>query len=269
MSQPDPLAQNIPPTVSQLIATHQLSPPRRVYQLKLLPRGIISSSLFILLGAAFFVGSFLSFGTGGFFFRLLLGLVLLAIGLFPPILHILNRSLRVYVCSQGLVHLLNGKTEIICWDQVETVQIGPGASVTLHRTDGKVFIFNNSLVDFEDLAGIIADQTTQFMLPQALATYEAGTPVIFGDLKVDQQGLSKGDKTLPWDRVKSISTVRTGNPQSPYQAVVIRQQGNPIIPWANIGVADIPNILIFYELTERILKNQQEGTSSFTAQESS
>lgn len=260
----------IPTEITELIATHRLGRFRTSYKPRALPQGLIWSSFFILLGLFFFLGSFFVLGTGSFFLPFLIGLVLLGIGLLPSIFHFLNRSWQVYVCKEGLISTRKGHSDVIRWDEVTVVQVNPGVSYTLHRTDGKILSFHDTLRDIKNLGEIIVKDTTRYLLPQALTTYADGSAVVFGQISVTQQGIRRGKETLPWNQVKSIQTVVTRTQTgfisgSRYHSLVIRQKGKPLLPWATVSVVEMPNYILFCELTERILTTSREGISSSTA----
>lgn len=255
----------IPREITELIATHRLGSFRISYKPGTLPRGLFGSTFFIVLGLIFSLGSFLVLGTGSFFLPFLIGLVLLGIGLLPLVAHFLNRNWQVYLCNEGLISTRKGHTDVIRWDEVTIVQVDPGVSYTLYRTDGKIISFNDTLRDSKNLGEIIVKNTTRYLLPQVLTSYAAGSAVVFGQLSVNQQGLSKGNKTLPWNQVKNIQTVVISRGRSRYQYLVIRQKGKSLRPWVEIPVAAMPNYILFCELTEHILTTSQEGTPSPTA----
>src|ERR1700719_2385469 len=137
----------IPGQITELLATHRLGRFRTTYIPRTFPRGLFGSSFFIVLGLIFFLGSFLVLGTGGFFPPFLIGLVLLGIGLLPVVAHFLKRHWQVYLCTEGLISTRKGHTDVIRWDEVTIVQVNPGVSYTLHRTDGKIFTFDDTLRD--------------------------------------------------------------------------------------------------------------------------
>lgn len=255
----------IPREITEVIATHRLGRFRTSYKPRTFPRGLLGSTFFIVLGLFFSLGSFLVLGTGSFFLPLLIGLVLLGIGLLPLVAHFLKRSWHVYLCNEGLISTRKGHTDVIRWDEVTIVQVDPGVSYTLHRTDGKIIPFNDTLRDVKNLGEFIVKNTTRYLFPQVLTTYAAGSAVVFGQLSVNQQGLSKGKETLPWNQVKSIQTVVITRGRSRYPYLVIRQKGKPLRPWVEVPVAAMPNYLLFCELTEQILTTSQEGTPSPTA----
>ena len=249
----------VPAAIAELITTHRLGRFRTRYTPRILPRGLFWSVVFTLLGLIFFIGSFLVLGTGTFFPPFLVGLI-------PPMLHFLNRSWQVYLCKEGLISTRKGLTDIIRWDEVTVVLVGPGISYTLRRADGKELLFDDTLRDVKDLGEIIVKETTRYLLPQALTSYAAGSTVFFGELSVNQQGLLKGKVALPWNQVESMRTVLMGTGSSQYQALVIRQKGKSLRPWATIPVAAIANYMLFRELTEHGLKTSQKETSSSAAQ---
>ena len=92
-------------------------------------------------------------------------------------LHFLNRSWQVYLCKEGLISTRKGLTDIIRWDEVTVVLVGPGISYTLRRADGKELLLDDTLRDVKDLGEIIVKETTRYLLPQALTSYAAGSTV--------------------------------------------------------------------------------------------
>jgi tetratricopeptide (TPR) repeat protein len=160
-------SSRVPAAIAELITTHRLGRFRTRYTPRMVPRGLFWSIVFTLLGLIFFIGSFFVLRTGSFFPSILLGLVLLSIGLIPPIFHFLNCSWQVYLCKEGLISTRKGRTDIIRWDEVTAVLVGSGVSYTLRRADGKELRFDDTLRDVKDLGEIIVRETRRYLFPQA------------------------------------------------------------------------------------------------------
>lgn len=166
-------SSNVPPEIAELITTHRLGRFRIRYTTRLLPRGVFGSLFFTLFGLFFFIGSFFVLGTGNFLPALLIGLVLLSLGLILPIRHFLNRSWQVYLCKEGLISTRKGRTDVIRWDEVTAVQVGPSTSYTLRRADGKALQFDDTLRDVKNLGEIIIKETRPYLSPQTPSSRDA------------------------------------------------------------------------------------------------
>lgn len=160
-------SSQIPAKIAELITTHRLGRFRTRYTARTLPRGLFANLFFTVLGLIFFIGSFFVLGTGNFLPALLIGLALLGLGLILPIRHVLNRNWQVYLCKEGLISTRKGRTDIMRWDEVTAVQVGPGVSYTLRRADGKGLLLDDTLRDIKDLGEIIMKETRPYLYPQA------------------------------------------------------------------------------------------------------
>jgi hypothetical protein len=200
----------------------------------------------------------------------IIGLLLLAGALIAPLIFLLNRSQRVYVFAEGLVQSKGNTSEMVRWDQVESVlqaiikitykvvYVIPIARIVRHaytvrRTDGTRLVFRDSLRGVEALGDRVSRETARYLFPKALAAYRAGEQVAFGDLMVSKQGISRSGKLLPWTQYQKVD-VANG-------VVKIQQQGKRL-SWASVQVRRLPNVVVFLNLMEAIQREQRQGQAA-------
>jgi hypothetical protein len=253
----------LPPAAYELAARYQLGPPMAEYQRWFQPRELIGSAALILVGLFFVFGSLFTTSPDGPLGFLIVGLIFIAAGLIWPLIFLLNFSHRVYVCAEGLIQVRGSKADVVRWDQVEsflqavtrrtTRAYGiPVARFTSHiytvrRMDGTKLTFKDGLRNVENLGNTIARATAHRLTPRAIAAYNSGAPVAFGNLSISQQGISMGQKLLPWSEYQGYQ-IKNG-------AVSIRQQGKKL-NWATLPVRRFPNLLVFVALMDYIHSSQ-------------
>jgi tetratricopeptide (TPR) repeat protein len=199
---PQEPSSNVPPEIAEFITTHRLGRFRTRYTARLFPRGVFGSLFFTLFGLFFFIGSFFVLGTGNFLPALLIGLVLLSFGLMLPIRHFLNRSWQVYLCKEGLISTRKGRTDVIRWDEVTAVQVGPSTSYTLRRVDGKALQFDDTLRDVKNLGEIIRKETRPYLFPQTPSSRDAKSQSAFAS----SSGVSQQDGNTPLTNASDLSS---------------------------------------------------------------
>ena len=158
-----------------------------------------------------------------------------------------KRDLRVLVLPDGLSYTRRGRTEIIRWDEVAAVwqaitrvqHTFTVRSCKVQLDDGRKYTFNNALRNVTQLIATIQQQVTPRILARASDAYAAGETVPFGKLGVSKAGISRGNRTLPWDQVKRV-TVDKG-------VITVRKQGS-LLKWTSVRVAETPNFFVFASL---------------------
>lgn len=231
--------QAIPSEAFQLAAANYLGTPTAVYKAGIpafeLVMSVISFGAGTWVGIAIFSAQ--SNGTainplGVLLFALLIG----GWGLLWPIRYLLNLSLRVYVCTNGLLWVKGGNTVAIRWDQVESVTQsytlrrfgfwipafftgGVFAVLALRsmfpvykvrRADGVQIKLNDGISKVKALGTTVLVETSNALLPRMIASLRAGSSVSFGPVTATQQGLTKGNKTLPWADCEGVGIARGG-----------------------------------------------------------
>jgi len=110
----------------------------------------------------------------------------------------------------------------------------------------KTLKFTNDWHNILDLGNVLMNETSRYLFPQAMAVYNTGMPVAFGELKLSLQGISGRKRNLAWSQVKHIDVGQT--------AVTIEAIDTPK-PWATFRIAGIPNLLVFERLLDYTRKS--------------
>jgi hypothetical protein len=207
---------------------------------------VLISALLIIAGVAMALGGFFSSDSpsGSRFLFLSLGLVYALPGTLWFVSTVRKRDLHVRVFPEGFSYTKGGKTELVRWDEVETVRQAitrvqhtfTVRSCTLQLKDGSKYTFNNALRNVGELIHTTQREVTPRLLSRLNEQYRAGQVVRFGKLAISEAGISHGRKTLPWDQVGSASVSKG--------VVTIRKRGR-LLKWASIDVAQIPNFFVF------------------------
>jgi hypothetical protein len=116
----------------------------------------------------------------------------------------------------------------------------------VQRVDGVKFVFDHTFSRLRELGKAIEQESARYLLPQAIAAYNAGQPIVFGKMYVNFSGVSDGRKTLPWSELKSIKVDENNG------AIAIRKQGK-WLNWSNLSLSETPNVLVFETLVNRIV----------------
>jgi hypothetical protein len=276
------MAQQLAVDADQLAALHRLGTPIAVYKPSTI-QAMMGGLVAIVFGMAWAVIAFYiinsavsSSSSPGFPTILglvipLFGLVFVLIGVVILVKAFLNRKLRVYVHAQGLVFLKRDSNEVIRWDQIAVVwhKVKKTTSTTqtrnpstgytttttstntyhsyiVQRTDGAKFVFDHTFSRLRELGKTIEQESARYLLPQTIAAFNAGQPVVFGKMYVNFSGVSDGKKTLPWSELKSIKVDENNG------AIAIRKQGK-WLNWSNLSLSETPNVLVFETLVNSVV----------------
>jgi hypothetical protein len=196
-----------------------------------------------------------SISTSSLMFELvafLLGIVILWISMRSSLQR--KRFWRVYVFERGFIFTSGGQPDVFRWQEVRAIwweelnRTDEFRSTiqryTVERSDGQRVVFDNKIHKVQELGTILCEQVAQAMWLQTLADYQAGRVILFGPLRVSQQGVSKGRKLLPWADIAEIKLS--------YGYVDIHQKGK-LGKWAEVPVGNIPNLFLFRTLTRSVL----------------
>ncbi|HLN29821.1 MAG TPA: DUF6585 family protein [Gemmataceae bacterium] len=158
-----------------------------------------------------------------------------------------NLGLRVVVFPEGVVRFQREEVQTFFWDEIAYLwekrnafnwaYAWHGALVFgVQRADGEEISFDDSLPGLTRLGQILQKQTQAHLLPRALATYDEGKTLQFGELKVSRKEWSHENDTLPWSEVKSIWLTDSG--------VSIYKKGK-WSHWFHATVTEVPNFHVF------------------------
>ncbi len=270
---------HIPPEIYQLAKTYHLGEPTARYET--LPRTIrqyrfslymtiivIWLGLFALLSTILLFAHAFAVATSQTDPRFVFGWPIFWI----VVLWLLIRSdIRVtyhktslYLCELGLLgyHEQDKSVTVIPWDKIESVwlQITPlytavseeeqemryDWTYTFQRTDGVKFTFEGHF-GILALSYIVAKEVTARLLPRAIATYEAGLPVSFGNIQVSRKGIQIGQEAFAWQNIYSIELEG--------DQIMVR------LPdwehWIGTSKAATPNVCVLEALIHHIIAQEQ------------
>lgn len=169
----------------------------------------------------------------------------------------------LYLCELGLLgyHEQDKRVTIIPWDTIASVwlQIMPQYTAvseeeetrydwtyTFQRTDGAKFTFEGHF-GVMALSFIVAKEVTSRLLPRAIATYEAGLPVSFGNIQVSRKGIQIGHEAIAWQNIYSI--------EMEGDQIMVR------LPdwehWIGTSKAATPNVCVLEALIHHIIAQEQ------------
>jgi hypothetical protein len=160
--------------------------------------------------------------------------------------------LCVFIYTEGLIYV-KGKVEVIRWQQIERFWkniVGSGKtqrilSYKIRRSDDTFFTFTHELATIEILGRQLEAQIERYLLPRAIAAYNAGSPIAFDEITISSHGISvRPVRTLlPWHEFNHLTIDDT--------SIHIYKQGEDSA-WVAINVTDVPNIIILEGLIKHI-----------------
>lgn len=277
MVQNTPQSQNrrLSSQAYQLSAMHHLGEPVEEFH-AYFGKKCVTLLLYILIGSAIIFGAFallahLSIASGilaaivtALIFVGLLFLYVVLTSLFDLVNILLFLPWHVYVCVEGLVSTRAGRTKVFRWDQITEawqkavhIRFRSGGSETELRStlrykvrckDGITGTFNQTLDKIQQLGTILINQSGRYLLPQALAAYNAGNTVAFGPLQASTQGIGYRQKLVSWEQVRYVGT------EAGKVVVFVKNYSRA---YFRVNVAKVPNLAVFLTLANAVLKTQE------------
>lgn len=214
----------------------------------------ILGSAFLLAGVAVLIYNPRAFFTG--VYAGIFGFCLLSFGVLQLRVALRARGARIYLGTDGVMRVKGKQTEVMRWDHIVAVQkvftqlqnnFFLSAYLLLQR-DGSALALEKSYKDFKGLGKTIEEEVTRRLLPEAIRAYHAGSPVNFGSILVDAQGIhvqkQKEQKTLAWNEFKMIKE-HDGR-------LMIKKQG-ALTTWETLFLPQVPNLCVLLALIEHIV----------------
>lgn len=243
----------------QVIATSHLGRPTAEYRAKFTVKKAIAVALLFAVGLGMFAAVILdssSVPPSTLIAVVIASVLFLALPIWVVLDAVRSRDIQVYVCPAGLLYLHGGKSEAICWDQVEAywrkvvktssygIQTGTTHRYTLRRSDGGTFKFTDTIGNVEALGNTIASETARALWPRYLAAYQAGHTLAFGKLSLNQQGVNDGKQWLAWSQISEIHITRG--------YLSLKKEGDRQGNRRVIRASEIPNVDVFLALVNDI-----------------
>ncbi|MBX5459185.1 MAG: hypothetical protein IRZ31_20015 [Thermogemmatispora sp.] len=194
-------------------------------------------------------------------------LLILAFPLFllALLLNLARRSWGIYVYDRGFVYKRGRRLTACRWDQItalwlevrqktQMVNIGAAGDTfvdytvnnqlyTLELQEGKKLVFDLAMVRRQELISLLDEQIKSRLLPQAIAAFEAGETVHFGEVSVNREGLSYKDSTLLWSEMLDITVRNT--------SLTIEKVDKKNVFWS---LSRLPNISVFLGLKDYVFQ---------------
>jgi hypothetical protein len=167
-----------------------------------------------------------------------------------------EQNLAICTFRDGLTYSRRGKTEAMRWDEMEKVFMSIVNTKNLHtitynyrleNENGRKITFNyndQAMQNMQQLSDTIQREITKRQLPKAVALYNGGSTVTFGQLSLSQNGLSNSKETIPWNEVAEVKL---------HNGVVTVRKKDKWLNWSNITVGGTPNIYVFLHLVDQIV----------------
>ncbi|GHO47059.1 DUF6585 family protein [Ktedonospora formicarum] len=213
-------------------------------------------ALFLIVASFQFYRSFLkgdqSFSTPGLlpYAMILLSCLIGLIALYRC------RKMRISVHEYGLLAVRANGVEAIRWDEIAIVwhkctrnSKGVTHNYTPQRRDGRQFKLGYFFSTNQLLGGMIEQETTRLLFPEALENYQQGQLLSYGPFTLDQLGLNYKGRSLPWSEVADIQVVR---------GHVLVKEHDTLFAWANVVYGEVPNLRVLQRLCTRILNRPDE-----------
>lgn len=172
-------------------------------------------------------------------------------------------STKISVYAHGFIHTRLAQTRVFRWDEIDAItqriSIGSGHrrrewltpgpdlavySYGIRKTNGAIVTLTNAIDRVWELGPHIQQKVLTYQLPRALETVKNGGTLAFGQLHIDQAGISKGGETLYWYELADMEFN-----QRDLQIFKGSQLNRQL--WLNTELATIPNHLLFCELVRR------------------
>jgi hypothetical protein len=243
--------QQVSPDVSQQAATYQLGQLTSIYKPRFsnpfailgIVLGVIILDIIVLLALDYF--------TDRLFIYLLIVPILMIIFGASTLPHC---NLRVYTFTEGFIQGKGKNLEPARWEHVDAFweditqnRRSISYKYTVHRTDGKTFVFPNALQKVVQLGTIIKKEIVKIQLPRVIESYNAGQSIAFGQVNVTMQGLNNGKEIVPWDQVGSI--VVRGN-------ILNIEKDGRMLKWSSIKASTVPNLNVLVGLVNHVVTNR-------------
>ena len=172
------------------------------------------------------------------------------------------RGRAILTYPDGLLPVGRGEVAWLPWDAVgplslrakagtragEVVAVeAPGvlmntAKLTVGRADdGPPVLVRPALVGYAELVARVQRETFARRWPEVRDKFDAGETVGFGPLDLHRDGLGRGGKVLPWDRVKAAE-LKGGR-------VVVKKRGK-WLAWAAEALEKVPDPHLFFALAD-------------------
>ena len=273
------ILEHLSPELYQLGEEHQLGAPVEVYKRFETLAGKVAFTGILLLAISIIGMIIIFLGTPDSVANLPLTLAgfcqgLFGVGMFLSLIRHedmitpLHPRLSVTVYTDGLLYRKGSKIQIVYWEQIKSIR----RQFTVYRRKKKIvlirpvytcelserpdLVLSAAITRVDEIGTVIERELTRRFLSQVQTDYQAGRPVHFSALTLDQQGIDYGEKDVDWERVSSIGV----GPEK----LVIEKDGIHA-EWLTISLTDISNLCVLEVLLKDI--RREKGFDLFLKEE--
>jgi hypothetical protein len=178
-------------------------------------------------------------------------------------------SICVQVFSEGFSYSRSGKTDQVRWDDITEATLGVVQKKLRHHrviletfyeyritpqsgTEIQFRLKKNAIPDIEQFSNTIRNEVTRRQLPKAIATFNEGGTIQFGNLSVSGTGINNGKETMAWSDIEELK-LNKGS----IKFLKKDKSSN----WPDVLMGQTPNVFVFMALVNNVLKNRSEPTS--------
>jgi hypothetical protein len=165
---------------------------------------------------------------------------------------------RVYVCTSGLLCQRLNTIETIYWHHIETLKYDAVGNCQVHCNSGAVFFFSAPLQQLGELSGHIEQAMIPHHLSRLLTSYHDGLPIVFGPLRLNQQGIGLTQKNVilfAWDKVQGI--------ERRFDNLTLKLYNDRVLGLP-LTVHEIPSINLAQALIRAVLEEYEQITQKLS-----
>lgn len=208
--------------------------------------------IFFIGGSIYSIGSMKEVVSG-----LILALVFFACGLPLWIINRRERDLNLRTFADGLIYRRNNRKSAARWEDVaeifETVEyrsvngipVGSFYTYIIKLKNGREITTSQSLAGMEIFSRTMRGQLFPRLFVEAVQRYNSGAEVNFGEIAVNQSGITYQQKFLPQNALQAVQ-IADG------YLKIVGADGKKA--WATVSLAKIPNNFVLMALLEDIFK---------------
>ncbi len=184
--------------------------------------------------------------------------VALAVRALIPSLLTLGEHDEVALHENGLRYTKWGHTRVALWEDIRSVtekkfwlrRYGWHVAYILEiKRQKRMRLSNWKSKNMDVLGKTLQEEVNQRLLPIYEKALEEKGVVSFGPLSVSKQGIVRGKRTIPWERIEAV--------ERHHDVIVIRQKGQWLLAWPRIAVTRITNPYVFLSMVKYMLYTRQ------------
>jgi hypothetical protein len=152
---------------------------------------------------------------------------------------------QLYICHDGLLRVEKDREEALRWDEVVDIFSANQALVAVYGEGLRRFAISEDLPHNIDLDQRIMRTVMKYLLPRMIEQFEAGVPLVFGSLLLNDVGLRYRGNVIPWEEI--------GNAREENGKLAFKARGEK---WQHHALLEAPLVveLVKYVVRARLVK---------------